>query len=345
MQQPAGHELASQTHVPVVVLQVCPVAHDPHAAPPVPHWPEVCWACCTHVLPLQQPAGQDAASQTHCPEPLQAWPAAQAAQATPPAPQEPADSLESGSHAPPLQHPEHELPPQLHAPPVHACPPEHVAQAAPPVPHWAFDCEDVGTQVLPAQQPPGQDAASQTHCPLVVLHCCPAPQAAHAAPPAPQEPDVSEAYPRHCPPEVQHPFGQVLASHAHVPLVVSQSPAAHVAHAAPPVPHSAPVCAEAGTHAPALQQPPGQEPALQVQPAAPWLHAWPDAHPLHAAPALPHTALLWEAYGTHVLPLQQPAGHEVASHTHRPLALHSWPVVHAAQAAPPAPHDWEVSWL
>ena len=133
----------------------------------------------------------------------------------------------------------------------------------------------------------------------------------------------------------------MLASHAHVPLVVSQSPAAHVVHAAPPVPHSAPACAEAGTHAPALQQPPGQEPALQVQPAALWLHARPDAHPLHAAPALPHTALLWEAYGTHALPLQQPAGHEVASHTHRPLALHSWPVVHAAQAAPPAPHDWE----
>ncbi len=122
---------------------------------------------------------------------------------------------------------------------------------------------------------------------------------------------------------MQHPFGQVLASHAHVPLVVSQRPAAHGAHAAPPVPHSAPVCADAGTHAPALQQPPGQELALHVQPAAPWLHAWPDAHPLHAAPPPPHTALLWEAYGTHVLPLQQPAGHEVASQTHRPLALHS----------------------
>jgi hypothetical protein len=273
LQQPAGHELASQTHVPVVVLQACPVAHDPQAAPPVPHWPEVCWACGTHVLPLQQPAGQDAASQTHCPEPLQAWPAPQAAQAAPPAPQEPADSLESGSHVPPLQHPEHELPPQLQAPPVHACPPEHMAQAAPPVPHWELDCEEVGMQVLPAQQPPGQDAASQTHCPLVVLHSCPAPHAEHAALPAPQEPVVSEAYLRHCPPEVQQPFGHVLASHAHVPLVVSQRPAAHAAHAAPPVPHSAPVCADSGMHAPALQQPPGQELALQVQPAAPWLHA------------------------------------------------------------------------
>jgi hypothetical protein len=42
LQQPAGHELASQTQVPVVVLHACPVAHDPHAAPPVPHWPKVC---------------------------------------------------------------------------------------------------------------------------------------------------------------------------------------------------------------------------------------------------------------------------------------------------------------
>ncbi len=191
MQQPAGHELESQTHVPVV-LQACPVAHDPHAAPPVPHWPEVCWAYCTHVLPLQQPPGHDAASQTHCPEPLHAWPGAQATQAAPPAPQELTDSLESGSHAPAAQQPEHELPPQLHAPPVHACPLEHVAQAAPPVPHCAFDCEAVGTHVLPAQQPPAQDAASQTHCPLVVLHSRPAPHAAHAAPPAPQEADVSE---------------------------------------------------------------------------------------------------------------------------------------------------------
>ncbi len=40
-----------------------------------------------------------------------------------------------------------------------------------------------------------------------------------------------------------------------------------------------------------------------------------------------------------MLPLQQPPGHDVASHTHWPLPLHSWPVAHAAQVAPPVPHD------
>jgi hypothetical protein len=78
-----------------------------------------------------------------------------------------------------------------------------------------------------------------------------------------------------------------------------------------------------GTHAPALQQPAGHELASQAHPAAPWLHAWPDAHPLHAAPPAPHCVLFCEAYGTHVLPLQQPAGHELALQTHWPLPLHS----------------------
>ena len=61
-------------------------------------------------------------------------------------------------------------------------------QAAPPVPHEAFDCEDERhARAFPVQQPFGHDAASQTHCPLVVLHSCPAVQAAHVAPPAPHE--------------------------------------------------------------------------------------------------------------------------------------------------------------
>jgi len=40
------------------------------------------------------------------------------------------------------------------------------------------------------------------------------------------------------------------------------------------------------------------------------------------------------------LPLQQPFGHDVASHTQVPLVLlHSSPDVHAAQATPAAPHE------
>jgi len=39
---------------------------------------------------------------------------------------------------------------------------------------------------------------------------------------------------------LQQPPAQVLASHEHVPTVVSQSPFAQGAHAAPLVPHEAP---------------------------------------------------------------------------------------------------------
>ena len=41
LQQPAGHEVASQTHWPVVVLHSCPVPQAPHAAPPTPQVPLV----------------------------------------------------------------------------------------------------------------------------------------------------------------------------------------------------------------------------------------------------------------------------------------------------------------
>lgn len=38
-------------------------------------------------------------------------------------------------------------------------------------------------------------------------------------------------------PPLQQPLGQVLASHAHRPLVVSQRLLAQAAHAVPPAPH------------------------------------------------------------------------------------------------------------
>jgi hypothetical protein len=44
-----------------------------------------------------------------------------------------------------------------------------------------------------------------------------------------------------------------------------------------------------------------------------------------------------------VLPLQQPFGHEVASHTHAPALEQRCPLVQAPQAAPPLPHVLEVS--
>lgn len=57
------------------------------------------------------------------------------------------------------------------------------------------------------------------------------------------------------------------------------------------------------------------------------------SHGAHAAPAAPHEAAVCVAYGTHVLPLQQPFGHELALHTHVPLEQ-VWPLPHGA----PAPH-------
>jgi len=140
-----------------------------------------------HELPLQQPLGHDAASQTHCPLPLHACPAAHPAQAAPPLPHELLDSLLSDSHVPPLQQPGHDVPPHEHAPPAHACPEEHAAHAAPPIPQSAEPCMDCGTQALPLQQPVGQDDASQTHLPVVESHSCPAAHAAHVAPPVPHD--------------------------------------------------------------------------------------------------------------------------------------------------------------
>jgi hypothetical protein len=37
LQQPPEHEVALQTHWPVLVLHACPVPHAAHAAPPTPH--------------------------------------------------------------------------------------------------------------------------------------------------------------------------------------------------------------------------------------------------------------------------------------------------------------------
>ena len=91
----------------------------------------------------------------------------------------------------------------------------------------------------PLQHPPGHEVASHTHCPLLWSHSWPEPHAAQLAPPVPHEPCDSEAYGSHVPvaPPLQHPFGQVVASHLHAPIVLSQTPFEHEAHAAPPVPH------------------------------------------------------------------------------------------------------------
>jgi hypothetical protein len=64
------------------------------------------------------------------------------------------------------------------------------------------------------------------------------------------------------------------------------------------------------------QQPLGHEAALHAQAAALLLHAWPVPHDPHAAPLVPHCIDVCDAYSTQVLPSQQPAGHDAASHKH-----------------------------
>jgi hypothetical protein len=54
---------------------------------------------------------------------------------------------------------------------------------------------------------------------------------------------------------------------------------------------------------------------------APALHAWPPAQVPQAFPAEPHALVDWLAVGRHVVPLQQPFGHEVGVHVHVPTAL------------------------
>jgi hypothetical protein len=65
----------------------------------------------------------------------------------------------------------------------------------------------------------------------------------------------------------------------------------------------------------------------------------PVAHELHVTPPVPHCEFVSLPYRTHVLPLQQPLGHELALHSQSPGETHAWFAPHAAQAAPPVPHE------
>jgi hypothetical protein len=75
-----------------------------------------------------------------------------------------------------------------------------------------------------------------------------------------------------------------------------------------PAPHAGPA---PQTHEPLLQ------PSASV-----------ELHALHAPPPVPHVVT---DCGVHVLPLQQPFGHDVTSHVHRP-AMQCCPAVHCAFA-------------
>lgn len=87
LQQPLAHDVASQTHWPVVVLQACPVPQAPHVAPAWPHELEDCEAYASHVpLDVQQPSGQVLALQPHVPLAVLQPPVPQDWHAAPPVP-------------------------------------------------------------------------------------------------------------------------------------------------------------------------------------------------------------------------------------------------------------------
>jgi len=89
------------------------------------------------------------------------------------------------------------------------------------------------------QQPPAHEVASQTHWPVLLSHSWSDGHTMQLAPALPHEPSDSAAYASHVPlvPPLQQPFGHVVESHEHIPELVSHSPFAQDAHAAPPAPH------------------------------------------------------------------------------------------------------------
>jgi len=196
LQQPPAHDDALQTHWPVLLSQVCPVAHPAHVAPAVPHEVLDSDAYPSHVPlvpPLQHPAAQVLASHEQEPLVRSQRPLAHEPQAAPPWPHCDEVCDEKGTHALPLQQPfAHEVASQTHWPAaLHSWPVAHAPQAAPPVPHDVFDSDEYGSHALPLQQPLGQDVASHTHVPP--LHSWPPAHAEQLAPLFPHEELVSLA--------------------------------------------------------------------------------------------------------------------------------------------------------
>jgi len=241
----------------------------------------------------------------------------------------------------PLQQPfGHEVTSQTHCPLVllHSWPDAHAEQLAPATPHEPFDSEAYATHVVPLQHPPGHEVASHTHCPELLLHSSPEPQASHAPPPAPHERLDSLDSASHVDP-LQQPAHDP-PPHAHAPLV-HMSPVPQGPQLAPSEPHSLGDCAAYKTQVLPLQQPVGQELELQTHCPVVWLHAWPDAQAEQLAPPVPHEGVDSEAWASQVPvtpPLQQPFGHVVASQEQAPVVVSQSPFTHDVHAAPPLPH-------
>jgi hypothetical protein len=295
-------------------------SHAMHAAPPAPQAAKPDW---TQPCEEQQPLGQDAGLHshvwfTHCnmgphaaltphwhtPMLLQlsAVKVLHTVHAEPPNPHE---SIDRMLHIAPEQQPVvHVMAHPVHTPDAQLWPPGQLLHMVPPLPH--------ALSVLPpwhwllAQHPDAHELASHTHAPL--RQCWPV---THAAPPP----------------------------HLHAPVAEQESddPAAHAAHA---VPGGVQAARENVVHAPCEEQHPlVHEVGSQVQ--TPWEQCRPVAHagaiphlhvPLeshvsaavasqlaHVVPAAPHAC---GERGSHVVPLQHPPEHEVASHPlHAPASV------------------------
>jgi hypothetical protein len=336
VQQPAAHDVGVHSHEPF--MHTCPAtqaAPAPHRQPPegeqlsaspdghvvhmLPSVPQLPGLGVTQLPLLQHPLGQDAELHTHCPL-THCWP---------------------GEHAAP--------PPQLQAPAVHpsATKAVHDVHALPEMPQVPGDG---ASQLAPAQQPDAQLAAVHEVHVLFTQFCC-AGQGEQLDPPEPQAPlDVparqvlfeQQPLAQDVPSQMQAPFTQrwplahaaPVLPQVHVPLLVQVSAVApHVPHVPPAVPQVVRVWA---SHTPLLQQPFGQEVALQVH--VPPTHAWPCAHSLpppheqepelqpfervvsqaaHAAPAVPQVLSVLGVMQV-TPPWQQPLAHEAALQTHFP---------------------------
>jgi hypothetical protein len=242
LQQPFGHDAASQTHAPVLLSHSCPAPQALHVAPAAPHDAVDSLASGSHDAPVQQPAHDP---PPHVQAPLaQESPLPHALHATPAVPHWLDDCVAYSTQVLPLQQPVgHEVASQTH-PPValsHSWPDRHAPQVAPPAPHEAFDSDAYALHVPlapPLQHPLGQVMASHEQTPTVVSQR-PFAQDPHAAPPLPHCKEDSDAYGTHALP-LQQPFAHEVASQTHSPVALLHScPAPHAAQVAPAVPHDA----------------------------------------------------------------------------------------------------------
>jgi hypothetical protein len=139
----------------------------------------------------------------------------------------------------------------------------------------------------------------------------------------------------------QQPFGHVVPLHvapAHMP-VLQAPPPGQAAQVAPLAPQTLLLWLEYGTQVVPMQQPlPQLVPLQPVEGHMPLVQAPPLGHAEQVAPPAPHTLLLWLAYGTQVVPMQQPFAQVVESQTAGQVPLvQAPPPGHAAQAAPAVP--------